>query len=88
MKQLGGKRQENTGWDWLLEACLRGVREAAGSASSTEQAYWCVPGIQGPGEVEAGGSEIQSHPWLHEKFEAGLGYIALCQERKEKKIQS
>lgn len=29
-------------------------------------------------EVEAGGSEVQGHPWLHSEFEASLGYVRLC----------
>lgn len=28
-----------------------------------------------PWEPEAGGSEVQGHPWLHSKFEASLGYV-------------
>lgn len=30
-----------------------------------------------PWEVEAEGSEIQSHSWLNNKFESSLGYMRL-----------
>lgn len=35
-------------------------------------------------EVEVGGSEIQTHPYLHSTFEASLGYMKLCLEEKAK----
>lgn len=31
----------------------------------------CKPAIAAP-EVEEGGSEVQSHSWLHEEFETGM----------------
>lgn len=36
-------------------------------------------------EGKAGGSESQSHPWLHCKLEASLGYMKLSLEIKERK---
>lgn len=33
------------------------------------------PSIQ---EVEAGGSGVQSQPWLHRQFEVSMGYTRLC----------
>lgn len=33
-------------------------------------------------EVEAGGSGIQSQPWIHNTLEASLGYMKLCQWTK------
>ena len=29
-------------------------------------------------EMEAGGSGVQGHPWLHSEFEASLGYMRPC----------
>lgn len=34
--------------------------------------YVCRPNAQ---KVEAGGSEVKGHHWLHNKFKASLGYI-------------
>jgi hypothetical protein len=31
--------------------------------------------VWNPREVQAGGSEVQSHPQLYRKFEGSLGYI-------------
>lgn len=35
--------------------------------------------------MEAEGSEVQSQPLLHSKFQASLDYVRSCQERKESK---
>lgn len=37
-------------------------------------------------EAEAGESGIQSPPRLHSKFDASLGYMRLCLQKKKKKI--
>lgn len=37
------------------------------------------------GEVEVGGSEVQSHPWLYCEFEASLGYVRPNLKKKKKK---
>lgn len=36
-------------------------------------------------EVEAGGPEVQGHPWPHSEFEIGWGYTKLCLKNKEEK---
>jgi hypothetical protein len=38
-------------------------------------------------EVEARGSGVQGHPWLHIEFEVSLGYTTSClkKENKQKK---
>lgn len=53
-----------------------------GSIPSTVAIPACHPGIW---ETDAGGSETQSHPLLHSKFEANLDYMRSCQERKGNK---
>lgn len=34
-------------------------------------------------EAEAGGSEVQSQPWLHSESEASLGYVRSCPNLKK-----
>lgn len=42
----------------------------------------CNPTTQ---ELEAGGSEVQRHPWFHTKFKVSLDYIkTLCQKNGSK----
>lgn len=36
-------------------------------------------------EAEAGESGIQSPPWLHSNFDASLGYMRPCLQKKKKK---
>lgn len=49
------------------------------------RAHTCNPS---PGEAEAGGSRIQSHPQLHREFEAGLGCELPCLKEEKKKEHS
>lgn len=51
------------------------TRHKAGGAVHT-----CDPSTRGP---EAGGSGVCSHPWLHIRFEASLGYMRPCQKRRK-----
>lgn len=37
--------------------------------------YTCNPSTQ---QMEARGSGVQGHPWLHIDFEASLGYLSIC----------
>lgn len=39
-------------------------------------------------EVEAAGSGIQGHPWLHSEFESSLGYVKLCLKNKKGAVVS
>lgn len=36
-------------------------------------------------EVEAGGSEVQSHSWLHSKYYASVDYMILFLKNEKKK---
>lgn len=36
-------------------------------------------------EVEAGGPEVQGHPWPHSEFEISWGYTKLCLKNKEER---
>lgn len=38
-------------------------------------------------EVEAAGSGVQGHPWLHKEFENNLGYMRLCLKKKKQNMQ-
>lgn len=55
-----------------------------GSIPSTMVIYACHPGTW---EMEAEGSEVQSQPLLHSKFQASLDYVKSCQERKKSKLK-
>lgn len=37
----------------------------------------------GGGGMESGGSEVQAHPQLHNKFSASMGYMRLCLKKKK-----
>lgn len=40
----------------------------------------CIPNTE---EVEAGGAEVQSHPWLHQEFKANLGCLRPSKQNKQ-----
>lgn len=37
-------------------------------------------------EVEAGGSEVQSHSWLHSKYYASVDYMILFLKNEKKRV--
>lgn len=39
------------------------------------ETHTCHPST---GDVDAGGSGVEGHSWLHNELEASLGYIRLC----------
>lgn len=70
----------------LKEKLLKQREARAGGRAAfprTDQRGWsplkeCASQVCYPGtcEVEAGGSRVQSHPQLHSKFKAALGYVS------------
>lgn len=50
--------------------------------NQVEVAHVCNPSTQ---EVEAGGSKVQRHPWLHSSFNDSLRYMKSCLERRKRR---
>lgn len=73
-----GLEVSTTGQVLACHAHTLGLKPLAAKKLDT-LAYNCNPSIL---RVEAGGSEIQSHLWLHHQLEASLGCVRSCLNNK------
>lgn len=60
-----------------LVECLPHLQELQLRSLMPHKLIVFQPVIPALPEEEAGGSEFQGHLWLHNKFEASLGYMGL-----------
>lgn len=68
---------------WMLQGLPSTQETQSCFPSSTQTRHGGTSSCHSkPGELEAGGPEIQDPPWLHIEFEASLRYISPCLKNK------